>query len=397
MILRNQNLTEIPIIPEGIKVLDLSYNQIRQISNLPKSLKVLNLSYNKLKKIENLPKGLKVLTATNNKIREVVLPKKLKRCDLSHNKLSFFPKSNIQNLNLNNNLFVEVSIEGHIQNLSMQENQIKKIIKTPENLETLYLSFNQIKKINNLSNQIQHLYLEDNLIKKIENLPTSLKTLYLPYNQIEHLYQIPLSIECLNVNNNLVKKIPKSLLDCQNLIFFQVNTLEKEYPKLEKIIQDNINQEMETDFSEDTITEENDYNLEDILSEESYQNNSYETDSYQENEEVSDIIYEEETFSFHDPFDNILFDFNGELLNFNPINFYNNYRKILVVQDIDPITHDNFEKGMEVCQCGQCQKYFGYLGFKQWVQKDYRDNFKASCPYCRYVFPIKDFEILTFE
>jgi hypothetical protein len=200
----------------------------------------------------------------------------------------------------------------------------------------------------------------------------------------------------LSANDNQIEKIPQSLLECQNLIFFQVNTLKKTYPKLNEIIQKNINEENQIEEYSESVFTDDSFSSETILTEysifeDTYLSNIFSSDS-------DNDIFPEMNEDTYEAISNIFLDFDiyGEIIRNDSIRYINNQKKINLIDDVDPITLESLKKGMEVCQCQQCQKYFEINGFKFWIKKDFQNNHKTSCPYCRFIFPSKEFEILTF-
>ena len=170
--LSRQDLKCIPVIPSGVKGIELSNNGITKIEENKEqrqqniysynSLKRLELSDNEITKIENLPSGLRSVGVKWNQI------------------------SLIENL------------PKHIWSVDLSCNQISTIENLPDSLRELWLDNNRITKIKNLPNNLQTLSLLNNRITKIENLPENLHILYLDNNQITELSLSLLELKQLN-------------------------------------------------------------------------------------------------------------------------------------------------------------------------------------------------------
>ncbi len=136
--LSNQNLKSIPYIDPklGIHTLDLSGNQITEITNLPEGLINLNLSENSISIIYNIPKSVKYLDLWENNIVNIVyLPEGLISLNLSNNKIK-----KLENLT------------EKIEYLYIYENQIKQLpmhLLKLTNLKEINYYGNPITKINN--------------------------------------------------------------------------------------------------------------------------------------------------------------------------------------------------------------------------------------------------------
>lgn len=77
-----------------------------------------------------------------------------------------------------------------LETLLISNNQIRKLENLPINLKSLYISANQIEKLENLPNCLSHLSIGSNQIKKIENLPDSINKLDISNNKIKDLSKI---------------------------------------------------------------------------------------------------------------------------------------------------------------------------------------------------------------
>lgn len=99
--LDNNNLKELPLLPDTVRVLVLSYNNFKEIPILPRYLQDLDLRYNNLTKIEpSLPKTLRSLYINGNNIEKLEnLPKSLRA--LGQNSAKYIDNVRIDSINFN--------------------------------------------------------------------------------------------------------------------------------------------------------------------------------------------------------------------------------------------------------------------------------------------------------
>ena len=64
----NNQLTELPELPDSLETLSCKNNQLTQLPELPDSLEILYCSYNQLTELPELPDSLKYLYCENNKL-----------------------------------------------------------------------------------------------------------------------------------------------------------------------------------------------------------------------------------------------------------------------------------------------------------------------------------------
>ncbi|HHR6407007.1 TPA: NEL-type E3 ubiquitin ligase domain-containing protein [Providencia alcalifaciens] len=121
--LANNNLEEFPpaiLALKNIMELNISSNQISEISALPDSITFLDISNNRLANLPALPGELEILYMDNNQLTEIPpLPETLETVDFSRNMVSNFPDLsmyNILDVNASNNNIT--SIPSSIQQLT---------------------------------------------------------------------------------------------------------------------------------------------------------------------------------------------------------------------------------------------------------------------------------------
>ncbi|MTC25644.1 hypothetical protein GKR76_02900, partial [Providencia alcalifaciens] len=108
--LANNNLATLPLAilaQRNLVELNISSNQITEITELPNSIIFLGLSHNRLTTLPELPRELEMLYINNNELTMLpALPETLTILDISNNRLSELPelpRDNIRDVNARNN------------------------------------------------------------------------------------------------------------------------------------------------------------------------------------------------------------------------------------------------------------------------------------------------------
>ncbi len=231
---------------ENLRILDLSFNQIKKIENLQnlKKLEKLFLTQNKISEIEGLESltELRVLELGSNKIREfggIENLKKLEEIWLGKNKinnLNYFKNSeikfkNLKIISLQSNRLTEWDTSflesiPNVENLYLGSNQLPD--PSPEILSSinprlieLDISYNALTDIpDHRFEELEELWLNNNKIEKIDNFNKlannvpKLKTLYLEKN--------PVQTTCpLEYKNELIKNAPPGLEQIDSFMFLK--------------------------------------------------------------------------------------------------------------------------------------------------------------------------------
>ncbi len=138
----------------------------------------------------------------------------------------------LQTLDLSWNQISRIeNLPDGLQTLDLQGNQISQIENLPDGLQTLYLFENQIRQIENLPDGLQTLYLFENQISQIENLPDGLQTLDLRHNQISRIENLPDGLQTLNLFENQIRQI-ENLPDGLQILNLWRNPIENFPPEL---------------------------------------------------------------------------------------------------------------------------------------------------------------------
>ena len=181
--LNNLNLTELPPLPEQLRLLDASDNWLRNLNSaaLPKHLTYLCVANNCLSKLPTLPAKLERLFVDNNVLTSlpVVLPKNLLCLNAADNQIAFLPP-------------------------------------LPNRLNYLNVNNNQLVSLPKLPSSLIHLFADDNLIYRLpEYLPVTLKHISFFSNRLRHLPEalitLPSSCRVYIENNPLSHPARQSL------------------------------------------------------------------------------------------------------------------------------------------------------------------------------------------
>jgi len=246
-----ENLSSLNIINSGLEDEDLYYIGLNSNSlysvNISDNPKVSNIDFLENSNITHLDishtgvtdlsvlsgKNLGSFTAIGNGISDIKALsdcKSLDSLDLSENKLSeikgdyYFDK--LRDLNLSNNQLKDLSFLSkaiHLQNIYVDNNQLTSL-KGLENcilLKKVSLSGNMLNDVSELEASgvtIQSIYLSDNQIEKIDfNLP-QVHTVYIDNNKLSNLDFLSFStvLEKVSANNNNIEDI-KGIQHCGKL------------------------------------------------------------------------------------------------------------------------------------------------------------------------------------
>lgn len=181
--LNDLNLTELPPLPEQLRLLDASNNRLHNLNSaaLPKHLTYLCVAKNCLSKLPTLPAKLERLFVDNNQLTDlpIALPKNLESLDAAHNK-------------------------------------IKSLPPLPNTLNYLKVNDNELAYLPKLPSSLIHLFADDNLIYRLPNyLPMTLKQISCVSNGLRHLPEalitLPSSCNVFIENNPLSHPARQSL------------------------------------------------------------------------------------------------------------------------------------------------------------------------------------------
>ena len=138
--------------------LDLSYGGLSELPAIPNTVRILNCEHNKLVSLPPLPDGLKQLTCANNKLTSLpALPPGLIYLSCSNNNLTAIPP-----------------LPDGLKILICHYNNLTAIPTLPETLQELYCNGNEFSSLPPLPPNLKILYSGGNLLKILPELPASL-------------------------------------------------------------------------------------------------------------------------------------------------------------------------------------------------------------------------------
>lgn len=206
LILSNNTLDRLPDLRSlsSLLYLDVSHNDLEEISLLPDDLSTLIISHNKLSKLEEIP-SLIYLDVSYNALSALSLPPVLQYCDASHN--------SIETISLSPALTILILDENRISSLDLRYCLILSQVSSSRN----QISELKLAKDSEYYKNIRFLDLEYN---ELETLPDNigkmvgLKILKLAYNNLRHLPETigKLSaLEILTLKNNILLRLPETM------------------------------------------------------------------------------------------------------------------------------------------------------------------------------------------
>lgn len=183
-------------LPESLEILDLSRNQITEITWLPPGLKELTLDNNNIKILCALPPGLKKLSISHNPLEVLpILPLTLKSLTVTFTSLKALPvlPPGLTHLECNNNQLESLpTLPPTLVTLSAGKNLLKDLPVMPEGLLLLSVPYNQLTKL---------------------TPPSTVTDLDANTNQIAWISQIPLGSLKVDLSRNRLKALP-AIADC---------------------------------------------------------------------------------------------------------------------------------------------------------------------------------------
>jgi Leucine-rich repeat (LRR) protein len=173
-----------PDIPDIVRHLVFSYNNIYHIPRLPSNLKTLTIVDNpRLKRLCGLPDSLSELICYNNSLEYIQIPPKLKVLNCLKNKLTSLPDlpSTLKSLNCGNNLLTELpELPNSLESLYIHNNFITYIPTLPQKLYSFICCHNLLTRIPKIAEDIHMLDSRFN---------THMRFIYLPFShEYNHSY-----------------------------------------------------------------------------------------------------------------------------------------------------------------------------------------------------------------
>ena len=252
-------LTEIGELPHTIRVLNLNTNAIESIPDMELPvLKKVNLAHNRLTRAPKLRSShLKLAILSSNELDSLsgfVFPKTLQHFTASKNKLKEIPQAlitlpGLKILELCWNMITEIPASitrSTIDTLNVSMNPIEKLPEMPRSIKTLMVQGCRLKEIPESlsSSHLVELCASNNELTAIPFIET-LEILRVSRNQLTSFPKVAKNIQILDVSHNQISKrtsnfpsaaivdldishnelqsMPKNLLKCHTLLWFDIS------------------------------------------------------------------------------------------------------------------------------------------------------------------------------
>jgi hypothetical protein len=211
-------LTELPPLPEGLRILNCTNNfMLRQLSPLPSTLQELTCSANKLTELPELPDSLVYLSCGAQPLTSLPsLPPNLQTLSCLRANLTTLPPlpQSLTYLDCRFNKLTELPPLEHIQGyitIYVGRNRITELPPLPSRIIYLDCAANRLTTLPPLPPTLQHLYCGENAITVLPPLPPGLIVLECNFNRITMIPRLPPTINNLDINLNPLHPIFKSL------------------------------------------------------------------------------------------------------------------------------------------------------------------------------------------
>jgi len=185
---RNNQLTELPPLPDSLRSLDCYNNLLAELPKLPDSLEHLSCSINLLTSLPILPDGLTTLECGSNKLTELpALPDGLVTLLCGINQLTELPAlpDSLKTLTCNSNQLTALpELPGLMTMLSCWGNQITALPTLPDSLTNLVCSENLLSALPPLPSSLQELSCRDNQLTSIDVTGLALTRFDCRYNNM---------------------------------------------------------------------------------------------------------------------------------------------------------------------------------------------------------------------
>ena len=230
------NLTSIPKISNSIKFISLDHNKIQTIDVSFDSIQKMSLRNNIITTIKpNISfHGLRIIDLSYNQI--TVLPNLrdvfpiVRHLDLSHNQIEILPEFpfQIEEFSISCNKIKEIpgsfSSLIYIKSANFSDNQIEKVPQLPETIQTLIIHNNKITKFTESKTpKLTSLLIRQNNLHKIPKLheskigEISLASNFLTSIKIDSILK---NVSTLDLSDNRLTEIPKVIFTIERLRFF---------------------------------------------------------------------------------------------------------------------------------------------------------------------------------
>jgi endopeptidase La len=194
--LSDLQLTELPPIPDEVKMLICKNNLLTSLPDLPDQLTTLIVSNNKLNALPSLPVSLTTLDVSKNKLQSLPFLQNLTELNCADNFISFLPHllpENLKILRCSTNQIAFLPPLPDVTELYCNENALSFLPPLPATLTKLYCQHNELHSLPILPRRLKELNCRDNHITEVSRLP-DLFLLKCDAHKIKNLDELPESL-----------------------------------------------------------------------------------------------------------------------------------------------------------------------------------------------------------
>jgi Leucine-rich repeat (LRR) protein len=210
---RNNYLDSLPPLPDSLQRFVCDFNSISQLPALPPTLQYLSCINNHLSTLPALPSGIRVLYCSGNQLDSLpgTLPDSLVLLSCYSNKLSVLPAlpASLTQLLCSSNLLGSLPVlPASLANLSCYANHISSLPVLPASLNFLSCNRNNLTSLPTLPNSLTSLNCEYNQLSALPDLPDSLSILYCDNNPNLQCFPLLKTIGDLEFYNTAITCAP---------------------------------------------------------------------------------------------------------------------------------------------------------------------------------------------
>lgn len=208
----NNYLTNLNNMPNECYLIDFSHNNINDISQIPKKVVEIHANNNNIQDIsplKNISNKVKVINLTKNNITQISSLPEFKNINyndnhlyLSHNNITSLeniPNKLFANLYINNNFISDFNNGPQVVygDLTMDSNTLTTLKNMPYVDGTISVCNNHLISLEGIQDNIKNLFIDDNKITNFDFFPIFVSSLSMRNNniKIEELYNFNTTLE----------------------------------------------------------------------------------------------------------------------------------------------------------------------------------------------------------
>lgn len=202
----------LPPLPEGLRLLDISHNDFVEMPTLPTSLKVLKAEHGTIATISNLPEGLEQLSIEHSTTSAIsVLPENLTHLNVAGSRLQTIP-----------------TLPNALTHLNAAACELTSLPAMGSNVTVLNVEHNrQLTELPIMPASLRRLTASDCGLTRFPELPDDVESALLRRNRITQLPDsLPARIKLLDISDNELQTVPSSLfrLPLNSVVFMTNNS-----------------------------------------------------------------------------------------------------------------------------------------------------------------------------